>query len=260
MTRRVAAVTGASRGIGRAIAEVLARDGATVVVGFRENEVQAKAVVDAIERQDGNARATQVDVSQESDVRSFFQGVKAEFGRLDVLVNNAGTMDNGYLAMMSMAKWNRVLNTNLTGTFLCCREGVKLLARSGGGAIINVASVVALGPANSGQANYAASKAAVVSLTHGLAVEAARHNIRVNAVAPGFIDTDLAGDAARQAGAKTVDGDVNELYKAVVPLGRVGRPGDVAELVAFLASTRAEYITGAVMVVDGGLSSSLLGA
>jgi len=240
----VSLVTGGSRGIGRAIAVELAARGDTVVVNFARNEGKAREVVEQIEGLGASAIAVQADVASEDHVRRLVREVKRAFGRLDVLVNNAGVIDDGMSMMMSVAKWRRVVDTNLTGTFLCCREGMKLMAYGGGGAVVNISSVSGT-VGTEGQANYAASKGGVNSLTRTLAREGAHKGIRVNAVAPGLIETEMSQGLPQDR--------VDAVLRAV-PLGRLGRAEEVARLVAFLASPDATYITGQTIAIDGGLS------
>jgi 3-oxoacyl-[acyl-carrier protein] reductase len=240
----VAVVTGAGRGLGRAIARDLADAGATVVVNWSRSEAQAADLVEEIRAAGGCAVPVRADVSNENDVRSLFRFVKTEWGRADVLVNNAGIVRDGHVLTMGTRNWQDVINTNLTGTFLCCREGMKLMSYRKTGSIVNLSSVVAtLG--NPGQANYAASKGGIESLTRVLAREGARSGIRVNSVAPGLITSDMS---------RAIPSDIASEALAAIPLGRYGEPNEVSKLVVFLASEDASYITGQIVTVDGGLS------
>ena len=239
---QVAVVTGGGTGIGRAIATTLAREGAAVAIVAR-NEERAGVAAEELERTGTRARAFAADVVDGSAVDSAFEAILKEFGRLDIVVNNSGITRDGLLLRMSDESWDEVLDTNLKGTFHCCRAAARTLIRQRSGRIVNISSVVGV-IGNAGQANYVASKAGVIGLTRALARELAPRNVTVNAVAPGFIRTAMtdALDENRR----------NELLGSV-PLGRFGEPEDVGEVVAFLASPRAAYITGQVWHVDGGM-------
>jgi 3-oxoacyl-[acyl-carrier protein] reductase len=240
---RVALVTGASRGIGRAIAETLAGAGATVVVNYRGNAAAAADVVRAIEAREGQGRAIQADVSDVADVERLFKATLDAYGRLDILVNNAGITRDTLLLRMKEADFDAVLNTNLRGVFLCTRAALRPMTKARGGRIINITSVVGL-MGNAGQANYAAAKAGLIGFTKSAAREMASRNITVNAVAPGYIETELTDALSEQLRAAILEN---------IPLGRLGRPQDVADMVCFLASDHAAYITGQTITVDGGL-------
>jgi len=240
---RVAIVTGAARGIGRAIALRLARGGARLALADLLEEPLAETVELCTEAGAAEARSYQLDVADEQQVEATVDRVAEEFGALDILVNNAGITRDDLLMRMETQAWDVVLNVNLKGTFLMTRAASRHMVRARRGRIVNLASVSGL-VGNPGQANYSASKAGVVGLTKTTARELAARNITANAVAPGFIDTDMTAVLSEA---------VKEKAKAAIPLRRMGRPEDVAEAVAFFASDEAEYVTGQVIAVDGGM-------
>ncbi len=238
---KLALVTGASRGIGRAIAQALAAEGASVVLGARD-EARLQEVVAAITASGGKADALALDVASAPSVAAGFEKLLAAHGRLDYLVNNAGITRDTLLLRMKPEQWSQVLDTNLTGAFLCTQAALKPMLKQRAGRIVNITSVVGL-TGNAGQANYAASKAGLIGFTKAVAREVASRNITVNAVAPGFIETDMTAAMTDKA---------KESMAAAIPLGRVGSPEDVAGAVCFLVSDAAAYVTGQVLAVDGG--------
>ncbi len=240
---RVALVTGGSRGIGRAICLELARQGARVAVNFNTNEASAQSVVAEIAAAGGDALALAGDVSLPSAASALVKATVEHFGTLDILVNNAGITRDGLLMRMTEDDWDAVHNTNLRGAFLVTKAAMRPMLRARNGRIINISSVVGV-MGNPGQANYAAAKAGLIGFTRSVAREVASRGITVNAVAPGFIKTDIT--AAMTAG--QVDAVMGQ-----IPLGRIAEPEDVAPLVAFLASDGAAYITGQCIHVDGGM-------
>jgi 3-oxoacyl-[acyl-carrier protein] reductase len=238
---KVALVTGASRGIGRVIAGTLAEAGARVVLGARDAARLGEAVGE-ITAAGGQAEPVGLDVADKSSVEAAIAGLLSRYGRLDVLVNNAGITRDNLLLRMKADEWAEVLATNLTGAFLCTQAALKPMLKQRSGRIISVTSVVGL-TGNAGQANYAASKAGLVGFTKSVAREVASRSITVNAVAPGFIETDMTAAMTDKA---------REAVVSAIPMGRVGGARDVAAAVAFLASDEAGYITGQVLAVDGG--------
>jgi 3-oxoacyl-[acyl-carrier protein] reductase len=241
--RRVAIVTGATRGIGRAIAHQLASEGFNIVVNYRGEEATATSLVDELRGHGVEARAIRADITIADDVAGLIEGAISAFGKLDVLVNNAGITRDMLLMRMSEEDWDAVLTTNLKGAFLCSKAAIRPMIRQRSGAIVNLTSVIGL-VGNAGQANYAAAKAGLVGFTKSLAKEVGSRGITVNAVAPGFIETRLTD---------VLSDEIKELSIKQIPLGRFGTPEDVAGAVAFLVSPAARYITGHTLSVDGGL-------
>lgn len=244
---RVAIVTGGSRGIGRAVALELARQGAAVVVNYKSGRADAEHVVAAIESRSGTGVAVQADVADPEQVRGMFDQVLADFSRLDILINNAGVEERSMLLDIPLEAWRRVLDVNLTGSLTCARFAARAMIEQGtGGKIVNITSIHQHTP-RLGFGHYAVSKAGLWMLTKALAQELAVHRINVNAVAPGAIETDMnrvvLADAAKR-----------EAVRSRIPWGRIGVPEDVVGAVLFLASEASDYITGATIYADGGLS------
>lgn len=239
----VALVTGGSRGIGRAIALRLAAQGCRVVVNYHSNSQAAEQVVQDIVAVGGEALAVQADVSQAEGAKRLVDAAVSAYGTVDFLVNNAGITRDGLMMRMSEEDWDAVLDTNLKGAFHCIKAVQRIMLRNRSGRIIQISSISGV-RGNAGQANYAAAKAGLIGLTKAMARELASRNITVNAVAPGFIDTDMT----RGLGTDLVQQAIGQ-----IPLGRLGTPADVAAAVAFFASPEAAYITGQVLGVDGGM-------
>jgi len=240
---KVAIITGGSRGIGRAVAIAMAAAGAKVVINFAGNRSAAQQVLDTIQANGGQAIIVQADVSQPEQVDYLVRESINAFGRIDILVNNAGITRDNLLLRMKEEDWDAVLNTNLRGVFLCTKAVSRIMMKQKSGKIINMTSVVGV-MGNAGQSNYAAAKAGVIGFTKSMAKELASRSITVNAIAPGFIATDMTAVLSEQ-----VKTDLAEK----IPLGRLGEPDDVAAAVLFLASDNANYITGQTLNVDGGM-------
>ena len=241
---KTAVVTGGSRGIGRAVCLELAKGGANVVLCYAGNEAAANDTAAACEALGVKALAVCCNVAEAGEVKALMDAAVQAFGRIDILVNNAGITRDGLLMMMKDEDFDAVINANLKGTFLCMKAVSRLMMRQRYGRIVNLSSVVGL-RGNAGQVNYAASKAGVVGMTKSLAKELASRGVTVNAVAPGFIETDMTAAMTDAAKAATL---------ASIPMQKLGAPEDVARAVAFLASDEAAYITGQVLAVDGGMA------
>lgn len=240
---KTALVTGASRGIGRAIALELAKNGANIAVNYAGNIEKAQSVVEEIEQLGVKAIKIQADVADESDVKAMVKEVINVFGRLDILVNNAGITKDNLLMRMKAEEFDQVINTNLKGAFICTKAATRQMMKQKAGRIINVASIVGVS-GNPGQANYVAAKAGVIGLTKSTAKELASRNILINAVAPGFISTDMTDELTEEQKQGMLD---------LIPLAKLGSPEDVAKTVRFLASEDANYITGQTIHIDGGM-------
>lgn len=241
---KTAIVTGASRGIGRAIALKLAAQGANIVINYVHNQEEAAKLADELKKSGVEVLVVQADVSNFIETQTLVSQAKETFGAVDILVNNAGITRDGLIMRMAEEDFDRVVDVNLKGVFNCCRHVVPLMVRQKAGRIINITSVVGL-VGNAGQANYAASKAGIIGLTKSLAKEIGSRNITVNAVAPGFIETDMTSELPEKA---------REAAQENTALKRLGKPENVAAAVCFLASDGGEYITGQVISVDGGLA------
>lgn len=241
-----ALVTGGSRGIGRGIALALATQGADVAVNYRSNKEEAEKVVSEIKKKGRDSFVVQADVSSVEDVIRMFGEIEKRWGKLNILVNNAGVAHFSSFEEMTEEEWDRTLDVNLKGQFLCAREAVKLMKQKGG-KIINISSVASggVGVGAAKMAHYVASKGGVAAMTEALAVEAAPYKINVNAIAPGFIETDMTKELIGDEKAK-------KAFLGRIPWGRFGRPEDIGAAAAFLASDEADYVTGTVLYVDGG--------
>lgn len=241
--KRTVVVTGGSRGIGRAVCLAFAKPGTTVYFNYASSDKAAAETEHLVSQAGGKAKGTRVDITSENDVAEFFKMIDTESGRVDVLVNNAGIARDGLLVRMKESDWDSVLDINLKGAFICSKIAAKRMMKQHAGRIINITSLVGV-TGNAGQANYVASKAGLIGLTKSTARELASRNITANAVAPGYIETDMT--------ASLLD-NVKESIVKQIPLQRAGSPREVAEVVKFLASESAAYITGQVIHVSGGM-------
>ncbi len=243
MEGRVALVTGGGRGIGRAIAVRLAEGGARVAISYRSNDASARETAEMVRAAGAECEIFKGDVASQEDVETLMKGVGEAFGPVEILVNNAGTTRDNLLMRMKDAEFDEVIATNLKGTYLCTRAVLRGMVRGRWGRIVNISSVVAL-LGNAGQANYAASKAGMIGFTKSVAREVAGRGITANVVAPGYVETELTAGLPE---------NIKEQILGQVPVGRFGEPGEIAEVVAFLAGDGAAYVTGQTIAVDGGM-------
>ena len=243
MEGRVALVTGGGRGIGRAIAVRLAKGGTKVAISYRANDEAAGETAKLVREAGAECELFKGDVASSEDVAALFKGVTEAFGPVEILVNNAGTTRDNIMMRMKDAEFDDVVQTNLKGTYLCTRAVLRGMVRARWGRIVNVSSVVGL-LGNAGQANYAASKAGIIGLTKSVAREVANRGITANAVAPGYVETELTGGLSEEIKGRIL---------GQVPVGRFGEPEEIAEVVAFLAGDGAAYVTGQTIAVDGGM-------
>nr|WP_246579305.1 3-oxoacyl-[acyl-carrier-protein] reductase [Alkaliphilus flagellatus] len=244
LTGKTALVTGGSRGIGRSIALALANQGANVIINYTSNEESAAKVVEEIESFNVKALAVKANVSNAEEINDMMDKIEEMFDGIDILVNNAGITRDNLFIRMKEEDWDQVMDINLKGVFLCTKAVVRKMIKQKYGKIINLSSVVGV-VGNPGQANYCASKAGVIGFTKSLAKEIAGKNITVNAIAPGFIETDMT---------KVLPENVKESMLEIIPMKKYGKPEDIANLVLFLSSDNASYITGQVIHVDGGMA------
>jgi 3-oxoacyl-[acyl-carrier protein] reductase len=240
---RVALVTGGGRGIGQAIALRLAKEGARVAISYRSNDAAAEETAERVRRLGAECETFRGDVALAGDVEALMKGINEVFGAVEILINNAGTRQDNILLRMKDEEFDEVLATNLKGMYLCTRAVLRGMVRARWGRIVNVSSVVGI-VGNAGQANYAASKAGMIGFTKSVAREVANRNITVNAVAPGYVETELTGGLPE---------NIKEQILNQVPMSRFGEPQEIAEVVAFLAGEGAAYVTGQTITVDGGM-------
>ncbi len=240
---KVALVTGASRGIGKAIALGLAENGAAVAVNYSSSESSALEVAEIIRKNGGKAEIFKARVNEEAEVEEMFSAVEKKLGPVDILVNNAGITKDNLLMRMKTEEWDMVIDVNLKGAFLCTRRALKGMMKNRYGKIINISSVVGFS-GNAGQVNYSATKAGVIGMTKSAALECASRGIRVNAVAPGFIETDMTA---------SISDDMKAAYMEKIPLKSLGKPEDIANAVIYLASPLSDYMTGQTLHLNGGM-------
>lgn len=239
---KVVLITGASRGIGRAMAIAFAKMGSKVIINYASSDDKAQEVLTEIAALGGQAELFKASIADKEQVKEMMMFVKKNYGRLDVLINNAGVTADNFMAMMTDEQWDWVIQTNLNGLFYCCRAFIKMMMAKKSGVIINLTSLSGLA-GQQGQTNYSASKGGVISFTKALAREVARYGIRVNALAPGLIETDMTDKMPQ---------DILEYHKGLIPLGRLGQPEEVANVALFLASDLSSYMTGEVLNISGG--------
>ena len=239
---KVVLITGASRGIGRAMAVAFAKAGSKVIINYASSDEKAQEVLQEITAFGGQAELFKASVAEKEQVKEMMLFVKKNYGRLDVLVNNAGISADNFMAMMTDEQWHKVIGTNLDGLFYCCRTFIKMMMAKKSGVIINLTSLSGLA-GQAGQTNYSASKGGIISFTKALAQEVAKYGIRVNAIAPGLIETDMT---------EKMPADILDYHRSLIPLGRLGKPEEVANVALFLASDWSSYITGEVLNISGG--------
>lgn len=246
LSDKIALVTGGARGIGRETSLVLAEAGATIIINYKRSSEKADEIKKIINERGGECCVFGADISDPEDTTGLFDYIRDKYGKIDILINNAGVIKDNLLLSMRLSEWDKVLDTNLKGAFLCTQKAAEMMIINHSGKIINLSSIVSL-KASRGQSNYAASKGGLVSFTRACAVELAAKGIQVNAVLPGMIKTDMTRRTLKRAGDQVL---------GMIPAGRLGEPSDVANLIVFLASDRADYITGQAILVDGGMSVS----
>ena len=242
----IALVTGGARGIGRETSLVLSEAGATIIINYKRSSEKAEEIRKIINERKRECCIFKADISDPEETTRLFDHIRDQYGKIDILINNAGIIKDNLLLSMRISEWDKVLDTNLKGAFLCTQKAAEMMIVKHSGKIINISSIVSL-KAGRGQSNYAASKGGLVSFTRACAVELAGKGIQVNAVLPGMIKTDMTRRTLKRAGDQVI---------GMIPAGRLGEPSDVANLIAFLASDRADYITGQAILIDGGMSVS----